>query len=113
MNDERIAFYYKNDKKLLIVYPIKTYIENNLLLASFSKLNLTLNEKIELKMYSNSIEKIDKKEIYAFEIEDIEEFTDYSPTEAFDKYSKCEGCRYGYANQLGHMEEGGCLHLNL
>jgi hypothetical protein len=110
---EEIAFYYKNDKKLLIVYPIRIYLENNLLLATFSKFNANLNSIFYFKMYSNSIEKIDEKEIYAFDIEHIEEFTDYSLTDAFDKYSTCEGCRYGYANQLGHMEEGGCLHLNL
>lgn len=111
MNDERIAFYYKKNLKLIIVYPIKTWKEDNLLFASFSKLSLNSTDKIELKMYSS--EKIDENEIYAFEIEHIEEFTDYSPTDAFDKFSKCEGCRYGYANQMGHMEEGGCLHLSL
>ena len=30
-----------------------------------------------------------------------------------NKYSTCQGCRDGVLNQLGHMDEGGCLYLNL
>lgn len=37
-------------------------------------------------------------------------FMDYSE-ESWDKYSTCEGCRYGFSNQQGHMEVGGCLYL--
>jgi len=28
----------------------------------------------------------------------------------FPYHPTCEGCRYGYLNQLGHMEPGGCLY---
>lgn len=26
---------------------------------------------------------------------------------------KCEGCKYGFLNQLGHMDEGGCLEYDI
>ena len=39
--------------------------------------------------------------IFYFPIESILPFEDYSE-DAWDKYSDCEGCRYGYSNQEGH-----------
>jgi len=38
---------------------------------------------------------------FYFPISDIIPFDDYSDS-AWDKYSDCEGCRYGYSNQQGH-----------
>ena len=109
---EKIGFYYKNNEELLIVYPVKIDKVYDLLLGTFSKIDIILNSTINFRMYSD-IKKIDLEQVYAFDIDLIKEFTDYSSTDAFDKYSKCEGCRYGYSNQMGHMEEGGCLYLNL
>jgi hypothetical protein len=110
MENNKIAFYYKNSKEFIVLYSIKTDSENNILIGSFYPIDLNKikDKKVEVIKYNETQKVKFTNELYMFDMKHIVMFTDYSEN-AFDKFSKCEGCRYGYANQLGHMDEGGCL----
>ncbi len=111
-----IAFYYNNDTDHLIYcYPIFIHSQSNKLISIFSKADLDL---IKNKVNNDSIasihefeytEQIDDTKLYSFDLDKIIEFTDYGEN-AWDKYSSCEGCRYGLSNQQGHMDFGGCMY---
>ena len=49
-----------------------------------------------------------KNKVVQFHLNECSPFEDYSQ-DSFDPYSECDGCRYGQANQLAHMELGGCM----
>ena len=81
------AFYYTNsneDIECIFVYPECISLTNTILFA----LDKTKENKV------------------TYLISNIQPFTDFT-SNAWDKYSECQGCRYGLANQLGHY--GGCI----
>ncbi len=88
------AFYYQNpdtkEQILIRGYPIE--IINNTEIVIVSKCENSDDFWVEKK----------------YELKYCETFTDYNEY-AMDKYSSCEGCRYGYGNQLGHTGYGGCV----
>jgi hypothetical protein len=86
------AFYYTNpstkEQILIRGYPIDLRKNNFIIILCENDDNLWFEETYNLNY--------------------CEKFTDYSE-DAVDKYSSCEGCRYAYGNQLGHMGYGGCI----
>ncbi len=81
------AFYYTNsneDIECIFVYPQFISLTKTILFA----LDKTKENKVTYLM-SN-----------------IQPFTDFT-SNAWDKYSECQGCRYGLGNQQGHY--GGCI----
>jgi len=122
--NDSFGFYYINDthhllestednNTLFICYPLLIDIENNILIAIFSNTDLddikTILNKDTFSTSFNPTEGIESTALYSFNLEKMIEFTDYSD-DAWDKYSSCEGCRYGHSNQQGHMDYGGCMY---
>ena len=96
--------------KLLVCYPL--LIDDATLIAIFSNTELDIVKTMINKDF-NTIQFNPSKEretttVYSFDLDKIIEFTDYGEN-SWDKYSNCEGCRYGYSNQQGHMGFGGCI----
>lgn len=87
-NSKTFAFQYQS--KLIRFIPV-----------NYEFINTNLNQQEYIKIN-------DKK----YSIKDIVEFTDYHTESYWEKFSECEGCRYGINNQLGHMEYGGCLYIS-
>jgi hypothetical protein len=88
-NNKTFAFYYQKNKKLVL----NRFVPNN-----FRYIPIINN---------NNYIVINSKKYF---VKNIIEFTDYDKESFWEKYSKCEGCRYGLNNQLGHMEYGGCMN---
>jgi len=84
-NNSLFAFYYtcsNEDTECIFMYPIS--IKNNTLFG----LDTT------------------KENTVSYLIINMHPFTDFT-SNAWDKYSQCQGCRYGLGNQQGHY--GGCI----
>ena len=84
-NNSLFAFYYtcsNEDTECIFMYP--KFIKNNTLFGH------------DLK----------KENTVSYLISNMNPFTDFT-SDAWDKYSQCQGCRYGLGNQQGHY--GGCI----
>ena len=109
------AFYYNYPSSSLKKVNNTTYVddvendveneENKLTLKRFIPFSIhNLRDKFVI------VEKLDEHSFQYYYSIYCEPFTSYSE-DAWDKYSNCEGCRYGLSNQQGHMDYGGCLYL--
>lgn len=86
------------EDKLLKMYPFET-TEKYVSMCTEKK----PNEKAIIVPYTPELYEGLKhlNVVFYFHKEEIIPFDDYSEN-AWDKYSDCEGCRYGYSNQQGH-----------
>lgn len=90
---------------------IEECIKNNTLFAFYYT---SSNEDTEcIFMYPKSIKNktlfglnTTKENTVSYLILNMIPFTDFT-SDAWEKYSQCQGCRYGLSNQQGHY--GGCI----
>jgi hypothetical protein len=99
----------------ILLQEIKECIKNKRIFAFYY---ISSNEDVEcIFMYPQLISLTNtilfgldktKKHKVTYLISNIRSFTDFTK-DAWDKYSECEGCRYGLLNQMGHIGINGCI----
>ena len=97
-SNDVFCFFLKGETEKFLMYPVNI---TDKYVAMCTQKNPLSNTPI-LPYSKGTYESLKHTNIiFYFPIENVLPFEDYSE-DAWDKYSECEGCRYGYSNQEGH-----------